>query len=155
MRKALLLVSHLLTAAVGFAAGIYTLPILTAPPSPENAVVEALAPDARFSARFTRDLAGSDFLHWGEGNVIITEQHVALLGELAPGPAYKLYFSPVFVDDEASFLANKASMRVAGSIDTFSNFQVAIPEGLNPADFTTVVVWCDSFNEFITAARYQ
>ena len=32
MRKPLLVVSHVLFAAAGFAAGIYVLPILTAPP---------------------------------------------------------------------------------------------------------------------------
>jgi hypothetical protein len=39
----LLIVSHALVAALGFGAGIYALPILTAPPAPAQAEVTALA----------------------------------------------------------------------------------------------------------------
>ncbi|MGP5159442.1 DM13 domain-containing protein [Pseudoalteromonas prydzensis] len=28
-------------------------------------------------------------------------------------------------------------------------------QGINIADFNTVIVWCESFNEFISAAQYQ
>ncbi len=52
--------------AVGFALGIYLLPILTAPPpSPDAATLESMSQDALYTAEFTRDLPGSDFLHWG------------------------------------------------------------------------------------------
>jgi hypothetical protein len=30
-----------------------------------------------------------------------------------------------------------------------------VPEGVDVEDYTTVIVWCESFSEFITAARYQ
>ena len=32
---------------------------------------------------------------------------------------------------------------------------VDVPEGVNVADYSTVIVWCESFGEFITAAKYQ
>jgi hypothetical protein len=32
---------------------------------------------------------------------------------------------------------------------------VPVPAGVNPSDFTTVIVWCERFGEFITAAQYR
>jgi hypothetical protein len=95
MKKALiLLASHAVVALAGFAAGIYLLPILIAPPAPDAAEVSALAAKARFTGQFRRDLAGSDALHWGEGTVSVGPTAVALMGRLAPGPDYKLYLAP-------------------------------------------------------------
>jgi hypothetical protein len=37
-------------------------------------------------------------------------------------------------------------------VKTFANFIVPLPEGLDPAQFNTVVVWCETF---ITAAKYR
>ena len=65
MKKLLLVVSHLVAAAAGFAAGIYVLPILTAPPAPSAAEVKAAASQADFNGEFRRDLKDSDVLHWG------------------------------------------------------------------------------------------
>lgn len=151
----LLCVSHLLVAAISFMGGIYALPILMAPSAPNTSQLAQLEHDLRYSGEFTKDLAGSDFLHWGEGRLIITHSSIALKGELAPGPAYKLYLSPTFVETEADFLRNKASMVQVGDIKTFDNFLIRIPEGIQPDDYTSVIIWCESFNEFITAATYQ
>lgn len=74
---AILIVTHGLFALAGFAAGIYALPILTAPPAPTVAQVGALAAHATYTAEFRRDLRGSDALHWGEGTVSIGPDAVA------------------------------------------------------------------------------
>lgn len=156
MKKLLIfLITHGIALAIGFAGGIYVLPILTAPPAPENSEITAMAGQARFSAEFRRDLAGSDFLHWGEGKVSITPAAVALQGKLAPGPDYKLYFSPEFVDNKADFLRLKAQMLRVGDVKTFENFVVPLPAGVDPAAYNSVVVWCETFEAFITAAKYQ
>ena len=86
MKTLLLLISHAVVGLIGFAAGIYLLPILTAPPAPADAEVEAVAAQAMYSGEFRRDLAGSDALHWGEGTISITPTQVSLRGEIAPGP---------------------------------------------------------------------
>jgi hypothetical protein len=80
---------------------------------------------------------------------------IALAGELAPGPDYKLYLSPEFVETEADFLRLKAAMVRAGDVKTFRNFLVALPEAVDPGRYTTVVVWCERFGKFITAAKYR
>ena len=151
----LLLVSHGIVAVAGFAAGIYALPILTAPPSPTDAEVDEAATAARFSGQFRRDLADSDLLHWGEGIVTVGRNAVSLRGKLAPGPDYKLYLSPQFVETEAEFLRLKDRMARIGDVRTFENFVVTVPESVDPSTYNTVIVWCESFAQFITAARYR
>lgn len=156
MKKALFLtVSHALVALAGFAAGVYVLPILIAPPAPPASEVSALATQAQFSGQFRRDLAGSDALHWGEGAVSVGPAAVALMGRLAPGPDYKLYLAPAFVQDEAQFLQLKAQALRVGDVKTFDNFIVALPPGVDLTAYNTVVVWCETFGEFISAAQYR
>jgi hypothetical protein len=156
MRTVFLLVgSHLVAGLLGFAAGVYYLPILTAPPAPSSAEVAAAAEQAVYSGEFRRDLAGSDRLHWGEGTVSVGREAISLDGTLAPGPDYKLYLSPVFVETEADFERLRDRMIQVGDVKTFENFLVGVPASIDPADYTTVIVWCESFGEFITAAQYR
>ncbi|MGF1714753.1 DM13 domain-containing protein [Photobacterium chitinilyticum] len=150
-----LLLSHLLMLAFGFAAGIYALPILIAPDNPSSGEVQQVVQNARFSGEFRRDLADSDFLHWGEGQVSISSDVVSFQGELAPGPDYKLYLSPQFVETEADFNRLKSSMIKVGEIKTFSRFMVPLDSAIDPAQYTTVIIWCETFGQFITAAQYQ
>jgi hypothetical protein len=155
MRKLLLAGSHLLAVAIGFVLGVYMLPILLAPAAPSAADVAAHADQASFKSEFRRDLKGSDVLHWGEGVVFITPASIALAGELAPGPDYKLYLSPEFVETAADFKRLKASMVRIGDVKTFRNFVVSVPGTVDPARYNTVIVWCETFSKFITSARYR
>ena len=61
----LLIASHSIIGAAGFAAGTYALPILIAPDAPTVAQVSAVADSAIYTAEFRRDLIDSDALHWG------------------------------------------------------------------------------------------
>lgn len=96
MKKILLVISHLIFAVIGSAAGIFVLPIITAPEGPEMSAVEAQSKQAKFETEFKRDLKGSDFLHWGEGKVFISDTTISLMGKISPGPDYKLYLTPSF-----------------------------------------------------------
>lgn len=154
-RMLFLVVSHVLVGVVGFSIGIYTLPILTAPPAPLEEEMERHSQQAVFTGEFRRDLEGSDFLHWGEGSVSVGRQSIAFVGKLAPGPDYKLYLSPEFVETEEDFERLKEQMVRVGDVKTFENFIVYVPEQIDPANYDTVIVWCESFAQFITAARYR
>lgn len=154
-RVILLTVTHLLFALGGFAAGIYALPILTAPAAPSVNDVAAAGDRAEFRGQFRRDLEGSDFFHWGEGTVSVGRDFISLQGKVAPGPDYKLYLSPGFVETEADFERLKPQMVRVGDVRTFDNFMVPVPATIDPGKFSTVIVWCESFGEFITAARYR
>lgn len=155
MKKIFLLISHFVVFVFGFVLGIYLLPILTAPDAPSETEISTMAEAAKYLAEFKRELAGSDLFHWGEGTVSIGQDSITLMGELAPGPDYNLYLSPEFVETEAEFEAIKDSMALVGGIKTFDNFIVAVPDDIDISAFNTVVVWCESFGEFITAAQYR
>lgn len=154
-RWLLRLITHGIAVAVGFAAGIYVLPILTAPAAPTDTHVQEQMRDAPYSATFRRDLEGSDWLHWGEGQVWVSPKAIALMGRLAPGPDYKLYLTTAFVDTEAAFERLRPQAVRVGDVRTFDNFLVMVPDGIDVSRYNTVVVWCESFDEFITAAQYQ
>ncbi len=154
-RTLLLAASHTAVAAAGFAAGIYALPILIAPAAPSMDEIKAATAQVLFTGQFKRDLKDSDALHWGEGVVSISPTAISLVGKLAPGPDYKLYLSPEFVETEAAFNRLKKSMVLVGDVKTFENFVVALPSGIEPAKYAAVVVWCESFGQFITAANYR
>jgi hypothetical protein len=156
MKRALLLLfSHVFVFAAGFALATYVLPILTAPPAPSTAAVAAVASAARYSGEFRRDLKGSDALHWGEGRVSVSPKAITLAGSVAPGPAYKLYLVSEWVETEDDFLRVKPQAAIVGDIKTFDNFIVEVPAGVDVAAYNTVVVWCEAFSQFITAARYR
>lgn len=156
MKKLLLLaVSHGAALVIGFGLGIYALPILTAPAAPTAAEVASAASQAAYTGRFRRDLKDSDPLHYGEGTIAVGPQKIALDGKIAPGPDYKLYLSPEFVETKADFLRLKPRMVRVGDVRTFENFVVAVPEAIDIAGYNTAIVWCESFSMFITAARYR
>ena len=154
-RILILTITHLAFAAVGFALGIYALPILMAPDAPSSAEVAGLQSQSVYSGQFRRNLADSDFLHWGEGELSIGESAVTLVGRVAPGPDYRLYLSPVFVETEKDFVALKSKMVELGPVKTFENFIVPVPEGIDPSAYNSVIIWCEAFGQFITAARYR
>lgn len=150
-----LVLTHVAAAAAGFAAGIYFLPILTAPPAPADSVVQAQAETSEFSGEFRRDLKDSDAVHWGDGTVYVGRDAISLDGEIAPGPDYKLYLSPTFVETESNFVRLKDTMMLVGDVRTFDNFVVPVPAYVDPGAFNTVIVWCETFGQFITAAQYR
>ena len=150
-----LISTHVMALGIGFALGIYLLPILTAPASPEAAVVRSVADSALFTGEFRRDLEDSDALHYGEGMLFVGTDTIAFAGRLAPGPDYRLYLSPEFVETEAAFESLKPKMVEVGPVRTFKNFMVAVPESVDPAKYSAAIVWCESFGQFITAAAYQ
>jgi hypothetical protein len=149
------LISHGLVGAVGFAAGIYVLPILIAPPAPTFSDVTAAAAGANYSGEFRRDLKDSDALHWGEGKVSVGREAISFTGKLAPGPDYKLYLSPEFVETKEEFIRLKQRMVRVGDVKTFENFVVPVPSAVDPSQYSSVVIWCESFGQFITAAKYR
>ena len=99
-RLIVLAVSHLVALAVGFAAGVYFLPILVAPDAPDESEVQAVARAAEFNRL-------------------------------------------------------KSSMVRVGDVKTFENFIVPVAASVDPGDYTSVIIWCESFGEFITAAKYR
>lgn len=156
MKKLLLMVlSHLAALLLGFGAGVYLLPILTAADTPSVDAVRASAVQALYSGAFRKDLQDSDAVHWGEGKVSVGTQSITLQGRIAPGPDYKLYLLPVFVETEADFVRLKSQAVRVGDVKTFEDFIVPVPNGVDVSRYNTVVIWCETFSQFITAAQYR
>ena len=59
------------------------------------------------------------------------------------------------METEADFQRLKPQMLRVGDVKTFNNFIVPVPQGVDPARFNTVIVWCETFGQFITAAQYR
>lgn len=155
MKKLVLLCTHLAVGAVGFGLGVYVLPILIEPDSPSSSSVEAISQQAIYTGEFSKDRQDSDFLHWGEGIVSVSENAIAFEGELAPGPDYKVYLSPKFIETEQAFNESKSELLRVGDVKTFDRFMVELPEGVDLNRFNTVVIWCETFGQFITSAQIK
>lgn len=149
-----MIITHTITLGVGFALGIYLLPVLTAPPAPTEQIIRHFD-SAQFTANFTKERQDSDFFHWGEGKVNISDSQISFMGELAPGPDYKLYLSPEFVETEAKFNELKSQMVQIGDVKSFGGFSLPVDSSVDIGEYNTVVVWCESFGEFITSAQYK
>lgn len=154
-RLLLLALSHAAVLAFGVALGIYLLPILAAPPAPGADEVRAASATASFRGEFRRQLKGSDPLHWGEGQVAVGPAAITLVGRIAPGPAYRLYLVPEFVETAQDFERLKARSLAVGDVKTFENFIVPLAPGTDLTRYEGVVIWCESFSQFITAAKYR
>lgn len=155
MRLIILAITHAGALGLGFALGVYLLPILTAPASPDAAMLQAEAQNASYTGTFTRDLRGSDFLHWGEGTVSLSPTMIVHEGALSPGPDYKMYLVPEFVDHEDAFLPIKNQAALIGDVKTFNGVLLDVSAGVDLEAYTTVLIWCEAFSEFITAAKYR
>jgi len=149
------LVTHTIALVLGVALGIYLLPILTAPEGPSISEVTSSSQQALYKTRFHKDVAGSDLIHWGEGTVSINKTNISLMGSLAPGPDYFLYLTKNLVDTGDSFLQIKADSLKVGPIRTFDNFIVPLDESVDLEQYAAIVVWCETFSQFITSASYR
>jgi hypothetical protein len=155
MKALLLTATHSVALLIGFGLGVYLLPILTAPPSPDQAVLEEMAKNALYRAELSRGLRGSDLFHWGEGTISLSRSEIVHEGQLAPGPDYKLYLVREFVEHEDEFLPIKGEAQLIGDVKTFNGFLLDVPAGVDIEQFTTMLIWCEAFSEFITSAKYR
>lgn len=149
------LFTHALALALGFSLGVYSLPVLLAPESPEAAKVNAVEATSSYRGSFHKDIKGSDFLHWAQGEVFVSESAIAFRGEIAPGPDYRVYLLDRFVQDKESFLKAKDKAILVGDLKTFDRFVLNFPEGIELDNVNTVVIWCETFARFISSAALQ
>lgn len=147
----------------GFGLGVYFLPVLIAEDgaSAEEImrVQSAVDPTQVRRGVFRRDLPGSDALHWGEGEILLSQEqdgaYMTLIGEVSPGPDYRLYLTPQFVDTEADFLAIKDESVQVAQVKAFKNFRYQVPASVNADGYGSALIWCERFEQFITAATLE
>jgi hypothetical protein len=153
--KVLLLVSHISFLVAGVVIGIYSLPILMATSDPTSGTLVLGIKQTRYVATISENLTDSDFLHWGKGTFSLGDEYIVFQGNLAPGPAYQLYLAPKFIDTEKAFLEQKHLMQEVGDVTSFNDYVLPVNPEINIDQFNTVIIWCESFNQFITSAQYK
>ena len=84
---------------------------------------------------------------------MVGDVSVWLDGSVSPGHDYRLYFAPIFVETEESFLIIKSQSAELGSIRAFSDFTLQLPDGVNVDGFPAVAIWCEAFSQFITVTE--
>ena len=155
MRILFLIFSHGAVLGIGFALGVYFLPILTAPNSANLSQIEQVVSNPVYKAEFKKGQRGNDFFHWGEGQLVITNNEIALKGKVAPGPDYKIYLTKKFVEHEDEFLPIKQNALYVADLKVFENFIVPLDKKINFEDYNTILIWCEAFKEFIASAKYN
>ena len=107
---------------IGFGFGVYFLPILIAEKGLEEASITALFDSALRRGTFVRDLPASDGLHWGDGVIMGNADCIWLDGKVAPGPDYRLYLAPKYVETGVGFQNIKAQSIQIGPVKAYENF---------------------------------
>ena len=126
---------------IGFGLGVYSLPILTAEKGLDTVAIEALSQSDLRQGTFVRNLPGSDGLHCVDGVTMANADQIWLDGEISPGPDYRLYLTPKYVETGAEFLQIKADSTQTGPIKVFENFALDIPADFEASNFPAVLIW--------------
>ena len=136
---------------------LIAFPFLFPPPVANDAApkpVDAAAP-AMMTFRLDESAPGRDPVHWanGAGAIIRTAQGAVLRlnadFEAGPGPNFWVYLNTRAVGEEKDFVADAGRIRIA-PLKSFKGAQnFMLPEGLDPAKFHTVTIWCESFSAYI------
>ena len=145
----------ILGAAAGFALGIFVYPYIfladiVASERIENAAGRKLLARGSFV-----HANPSDPIHYGRGRVSVYDGllHLEPDFEVGPGPKYHVYLVP-----EANVVPSTAVAKTMfvdlGRLKAFKGSQnYAVPAGVEPARYGSVVIWCEQFGVLISPAR--
>jgi Electron transfer DM13 len=147
----------LLGCVAGAGGMLIAFPFLFPPPVANDAAPVALTAAAATSIEFKLDenTPGRDPVHWanGSGQIIRTAQGAVLRlnGDFVagPGPNFWIYLNTRAVGEEKDFNADAGRVKIA-PLKSFKGAQnFVLPEGIDPAKFHTVTIWCESFGAYI------
>jgi hypothetical protein len=139
--------------AFGVALGFFLFPFVFPPPPAAEQLTQADRSALAANGTFIH-ANPSDPIHWGRGKVSVYERAVFLEPdfEVGPGPAFHVYLVPkAKVRSEADV---KDTMYIdLGGLRAFKGSQrYPIPAGVNLADYSSVVIWCERFGVLISPA---
>lgn len=96
----------------------------------------------------------SDPVHYGMGRTSVFEDVVRLESDfvVGPGPKYKVLLHTARGIRRTEDI-HAARFVDLGPLRAFQGSQnYAIPAGINPGDFQSIVIWCEAFNVLISPA---
>ena len=62
---------------------------------------------------------------------MVNADRIWLDGKVAPGPDYRLYLTPKYVENRMGFQTIRAQSRQIGPITTGENFSLYVPDGVD------------------------
>ncbi len=148
-----LVVGLVLGGVGGFAAGVLVFPFLF-PPPPVNETVGDRAPEEAIAHGRFIHAEPSDPLHYGAGGVTVYPDvlHLEEDFNVGPGPKYHVYLVPL-AEVTPDTPVDETMFVDLGRLKAFTGSQnYAIPEGVNLADYSSVVIWCEQFGVLISPA---
>ena len=134
---------------------VYFQPILIAEKDLDSESIAALSDSVLRRGTSVQGSPGSDDLQWGDGVVMVNADRIWLDGKVAPGPDYRLYLAPKYVETGPGFQTIKAQSLQIGPIKAFENFSLDLPDGVDVTNYRAVLICCEAFGQFITAAELQ
>ena len=158
------LLSGLLGLVIGTGIGtvvtILVYPFVFPPPEVNEQIADIGAKTVIASGHFIHPNP-SDPVHWGKGGVSIYQQgalvEIFLHGdfEVGPGPAYHVYLS-TGSDIRSNDDFNSSMNTDLGKLKSFKSSQIYKgPDDIVLEQFNSVVVWCETFNQLISAATLK
>lgn len=114
------------------------------------------------SGDFNMDAEGSDKFHNASGKVSIVnfkgENRLVFSDnfEVTRGPDYKIYLvNERGIETKSAFQKIKSNSKRIGEIKQFSGYQVFdIPRDIDIDSIKGVVIWCESFSQYISTADF-
>lgn len=147
------LAGGVLGTALGVAVGFLAFPYVFAPPPATEAL--SSAERAAVVARGTFIHADpSDPVHHGRGGVSVSPGFVFLEEdfEVGPGPAFHVYLAPKARVRSSADVAGTMFVDL-GRLRAFAGSQkYPVPQGVDPARYPSVVIWCAEFDVLISPA---
>ncbi len=137
----------------GVAVGFFLFPYVFPPPEAMETLSESERTTVVTQGEFIH-ANPTDPIHYGTGRVTVYEQTVFLEDdfEVGPGPKFHVYLVPKQMIRSSSDV--KSTMFVdLGRLRSFKGSQkYSIPNGVDLANYPSVVIWCAEFGVLISPA---
>lgn len=141
----------------GFAGGIFAYPYIFLAGVVANEQVQNAASKTVVAGGSFIHADPSDPVHYGKGTVTVYNDavHLAADFEVGPGPKYHVYLVPKATIARSGDLAGEKFVDL-GRLRAFKGSQVYdLPAGVKPADYGSVVIWCEAFGVLISPASLK
>jgi hypothetical protein len=150
---AIFLLGAVVGTGFGVALGFFLFPYVFPPPPAAETLTEADRSTLVASGEFIH-ANPSDPIHWGKGKVSVYENVVFLESdfEVGPGPAYRVYLVPKPSIRQSSDLGEAMYVDLGGLRAFKGSQRYPIPDGVDLANYPSVIIWCEHFSVLISPA---
>lgn len=153
-RPIVFLAGALLGAVAGFAVGIFAYPYIFLADIVAMERLEPAASRKLIAQGMFAHANPADPIHYGKGKVSVYEGLVRLESdfEVGPGPKFHVYLVPEKNVRPDTAVAKTMYVDL-GRLRAFKGSQnYVVPEGVNLANYGSVVIWCEHFGVLISPA---